>query len=414
MENRKAVILTALPVEYLEVRQHLNDIVELTNKGTVYEKGIFNTENGDWEVLLVEIGAGNNTAAFEAERALEYFQPEVCLFVGVAGGIKDAGICDVVVARKVYGYASGKSEKEFLPRPDVGNSSYALTQRSRAVIRNGQWVERIMLPHEKYPQPKAFLGAIAAGEAVVASTESETYKFLRRAYGDSLAVEMEGRGFLAAVEANIGVEGLIIRGISDLIHNKSDSDDDLRQRIASKHAAAFAFEVLATLDLPSKKAHQSSSEIKQIDKQDVEITFDNNELFVAEPENHLSGKTDKILRILVQNLSNNNLSLRVDVDIESKSFERIPLTWDTRREQTGFFLYRDDKKFINLLEYRSNKPNEIKFHSTPENHSKSIIRVESNESTTIILMVFGDKIKRYMKRFNICIDENGLQFEEIM
>lgn len=250
MKNRKAVILTALPVEYIEVREHIKNITEITNKGTVYERGEFTATGEIWDVLLVEIGAGNNTAAFEAERAIEYFQPEVCLFVGVAGGIKDADICDVVIARKIYGYTSGKSEKEFLPRPDVGNSSYALVQRARAVIRSSQWMKRTILPDENFQQPKAFLGAIAAGEAVVASTESETYKFLRREYGDSLAVEMEGRGFLTAVDANPGVEGLVIRGISDLIHNKSDSDDDLRQRIASKHAAAFAFEILATLNPP--------------------------------------------------------------------------------------------------------------------------------------------------------------------
>ena len=246
MENKKALILTALPVEYLEVRAHLESICEVTNKGTVYETGIFNAATEAWSVSLVEIGAGNNTAAFEAERAIEYFKPQICLFVGVAGAIKDAGLCDVVVARKIYGYASGKSAKEFLPRPDVGNSSYALVQRSRAIIRSGKWQERITEPNEQFPTPKAFLGAIAAGEQVVASVKTETYKFIKSTYGDSLAVEMEGRGFLTAVDANPGVEGLVIRGISDQIHNKSDKDDDLRQKIASKHAAAFAFEILAT------------------------------------------------------------------------------------------------------------------------------------------------------------------------
>jgi len=247
MKNRKALILTALRAEYLAVRAHLEDVEEVTNKGTVYEKGHFTSNDKFWDILLVEIGAGNNTAAFEAERAIEYFQPEVALFVGVAGAIKDAGIGDVVAATKIYGYASGKSEKEFLPRPDVGNSSYAMVQRARAVGRKSNWLGRIKEPSDQFGQPRVFIGAIAAGEQVVASTESETYKFIRSNYGDSLAVEMEGRGFLLATHANPEVESLVIRGISDLVHNKSDSDDDTRQEIASKHATAFAFEILANL-----------------------------------------------------------------------------------------------------------------------------------------------------------------------
>lgn len=247
MENKRALILTALPVEYLAVRAHLEIIKEVTNKGTIYETGYFSSNGKTWEVSLVEIGAGNNTAAFEAERAIEFLQPQVSLFSGIAGAIKDATIGDVVAANKIYGYASGKDGKEFLPRPDVGNSSYDLVQRARAVVRNQSWISRIKEPNAKFGKPKAFVGAIAAGERVVASTESKTFKFIKSNYGDSLAVEMEGRGFLTATHANPQVSSLVIRGISDLVHNKSDDDDDLRQEIASKNVAAFVFEILATL-----------------------------------------------------------------------------------------------------------------------------------------------------------------------
>jgi nucleoside phosphorylase len=50
---------------------------------------------------MVEAGPGNAGAAAIAVRALEHYKPHVALFVGVAGGIKDVAIGDVVVATKV-------------------------------------------------------------------------------------------------------------------------------------------------------------------------------------------------------------------------------------------------------------------------------------------------------------------------
>jgi hypothetical protein len=65
-----AVILTALPVEYLAVRKHIANPKEVVHpNGTVYERGDF---VDDWRVGLVEIGA-----ALEAERAINYFKSEV-------------------------------------------------------------------------------------------------------------------------------------------------------------------------------------------------------------------------------------------------------------------------------------------------------------------------------------------------
>lgn len=245
----RAVILTALPIEYAAVRAHLSDLREQTHEqGTVYEEGTFQGEQS-WDVALVEIGAGNVKTAAEAERAMQHFRPRVLLFVGIAGGLKDVRVGDVVIATKVYGYESGKaeSESEFRPRPQAFGASYRLEQRARAEARRPNWLGRLKSPPGE-PRPRALLGPIAAGEVVVASRASEISRFIQENYGDSLAVEMEGRGLLEAASINERVDALVIRGISDLLDKKADSDALGSQELAAAHASAFAFELLGNIE----------------------------------------------------------------------------------------------------------------------------------------------------------------------
>jgi nucleoside phosphorylase len=257
-----AVILTALPVEYLAVRLHLTDLrEEIHPKGTIYERGKFSAAGQVWDVGIVEIGAGNAGAALEAERAIAYFSPDVLLFVGVAGGIKDVAIGDVVASTKIYGYESGKAEQRFKPRPEIGLPAYSLEQRARAEARKGDWLQRLTTVIE--PIPRVFVAPIAAGEKVIASTKSEIFEFLCENYGDAIAVEMEGLGFLEAARANQRVDAMVIRGISDLIDDKKNADKSGSQEMASRHASAFAFAILANLKLADEGGRGIVEEARQ-------------------------------------------------------------------------------------------------------------------------------------------------------
>lgn len=242
----RAVILTALRIEFEAVCAHLTESQEEVHpRGTVYVRGIFAGSEQSWEVLVVETGAGNIEAGIEAERAISHFEPIAIFFVGVAGGLKDVEIGDVVAATKVYAYESGSAKDEFHPRPDVGESSYLLEQRARAEARKKDWHERLG-SNPSGREPRVFVGPIAAGEKVVKSTRSAIFEFIKFNYGDALAVEMEGRGLLNAARAN-AVHALVIRGISDLLDEKEKADAGGSQEAAARHASAFAFEILAKL-----------------------------------------------------------------------------------------------------------------------------------------------------------------------
>jgi nucleoside phosphorylase len=245
----RVIIMTALPIEYKAVASHLTSLTERKHSaGTVYQIGYFTARNHSFEVLVCETGPGNEVAAIETERAIQFFKPKLAFFVGVAGGIKDVKLYDVVVGTKVYNYSAGKEKEEFLPRPEPYHSTYELIQRARADAKQDNWQQRIKPSLQtSTTQPSAIIGAIASGEAVVASLRANIYRLIKKQYSDSLAIEMEGHGFLKAAQANLKLQAIVVRGISDLIKGKKASDDLINQEIAAQNASAFAFEILANL-----------------------------------------------------------------------------------------------------------------------------------------------------------------------
>jgi isocitrate dehydrogenase len=196
-------------------------------------------------VWVVQAGLGTQGVAVEAERAITHIRPSVALFVGVAGGLKDVALGDVVAATKVYGYESGRQGTHFLPRPGVYNSSHALQQRAGVESARDDWLKRIPKAFTSTVTPRAFVAPIVAGEKVLAAKRSHLFKFIRSQYSDALAIEMEGLGFHAALHANPTVDALIVRGISDLIARKRATDATGFQRLAATNACAFAFTILA-------------------------------------------------------------------------------------------------------------------------------------------------------------------------
>jgi nucleoside phosphorylase len=254
------VMLTAQPEVFEAISERLTDIQEQQHsEGTIYQLGKFVSPSTTWRVAIAEIASGNNSAAMETERAISFLAPELALFVGLAGGLKDVKVGDVVASTKVYGIESGKVLGDaFELRPSIGNSSYGLEQRARAEVRKEDWLKRLV-GDSRSDRPRGFVGAIAAGEKIIGSQNSDIAEFLKTNYSDTLAVEMEGRGFLEAVRANQSVEAIVICGVSNLLDDKTEAESSGSKIFAARHSAAFACELLAKLRPPSRAMERASN-----------------------------------------------------------------------------------------------------------------------------------------------------------
>jgi nucleoside phosphorylase len=255
----RAVILTALALEYDAVRAHVTDLHPYVHRsGTRYELGQLSDAGSGWEVVLAEIGEGNQIAATLTGQAIDTFDPDLVLFVGVAGSLVDSvQLGDVVAATRVDAYHGGKQvATRFMARPATWPATWRLDQAARQVRRERRWLTRLGEPPVQLAEvlaaraPEVHLKPILAGEVVVDSRESRLYRFLREHYNDAVAVEMEGAGLATAAHASGAVPSMVVRGISDLAGGgKAASDSAGWQEQAAAHAAAFAAQLVITLDL---------------------------------------------------------------------------------------------------------------------------------------------------------------------
>lgn len=253
MLNKKVLILSALEgVERQLLRPFLSgDKTEYHPiSGTDYYTGLLATNAGDVEVILARTDQTNVSASLETERALNHFQPRYVFFVGIAGGLKDVGIGDIVIGKDVFGYERGKDTGEgFKSRPSPGLSSYMLERMATNYAHSEGWkAVAAMLPNSTYFNPiEVYTGTVASGEKVDASTGSELHKFLQVHCNHALAIEMEGYGFLEAARQHPSTDALLIRGISDLVDNKAASDAGGSQPYATENAATFTINLIKHL-----------------------------------------------------------------------------------------------------------------------------------------------------------------------
>lgn len=246
MSENPVVILTALDVEYDEVRARLRDLrTELHPAGTRFEVG--RLEATGPLIALTLTGKGNLPAGTLTERAIAQFSPAAVIFVGIAGARQaHIAIGDVVVATHVYAYHGATSDDDGTwARPRVWETAHGVDQTARHIARQGAWLHR--LPADTSP-PRVHFGPVAAGEQAHYSRASPNALWIHEHYNDAVAVEMEAAGVAQASHLNDSLPMAVVRGISDPADStKAAADRAGWQRRAASSAAVFALALAAEL-----------------------------------------------------------------------------------------------------------------------------------------------------------------------
>jgi nucleoside phosphorylase len=241
-------------IERNAVIAHLSDVKleKHPEVGTDYHRGFFTTPMGIVDVIVARTDQTNINAALETERALQYYKPSHAFYVGIAGGLKDVMVGDIVIGADVIGYERGKAEGEvFKPRPQFGASSYDLERVANSFAKSKIWekISTALVDPKFAPEISVFSGTIASGEKVDASYKSDLHKHIMINASHALAIEMEGLGFLTVCRTRPSVKSLLLRGISDLVNDKGEMDGRGSQLYAAQNVSAFLFSLIGELNI---------------------------------------------------------------------------------------------------------------------------------------------------------------------
>jgi nucleoside phosphorylase len=240
----KVLVATALPLEHDEVIRHL--VYAKYDPDIGADVALWPPQKPAFEIYVTVTGVGNLSAQGASLRALNRgVKPSLAFFAGVCGGIKDVGVGDVVYSTKVYYYEGGKEEEGAVKsRPAAKETAGELVQLAHRVA-NTTW--QPTESRNALRQPKCSAAVFASGELVFASTgpAAGNYQRLRSSFNDAQVVDMEAYGFLKAMQDEGVRLSMVIRGVSDMIAGKAESDATGSQPLAAKNAAAFLFALLS-------------------------------------------------------------------------------------------------------------------------------------------------------------------------
>jgi nucleoside phosphorylase len=190
-----------------------------------------------YEVVVAQLAdMGNVAAALTTAQTIADWHPRAMFVVGIAAGVGEVALGDVIIGSAVFYYERGKATPlGTKPEPYMYPADALLFRKA---MTTGTWKSKIHAsrPDGTSTRPMLRYGVIASGEKVVAdkAMRDEISKRHRKMAG----IGMEEYGVAAATwQHEQLVRQITIRGVSD-VGDKNKSDE--WQEYAAASAASFA------------------------------------------------------------------------------------------------------------------------------------------------------------------------------
>jgi nucleoside phosphorylase len=243
------VILCPVEVEFKKIRKILTNSKSTQYKKLSFDFGQIKAKSYNWNIAVIEPDLNLSSFGLKVNEAISTLNPKYVFLAGIAGGIKDPKIGDIVIGTKAYFYEGGKETNEgFVARPRI------IENKSNDLLTIAKRITREI----KQKNTEFHFGAIASGNKVLASLDSQSIEIIKKHYNDTQALEMESYEFALAA-SRLEIPYLNIRGISDLIDGKTKSDSDGHQETVSEEVAIFLYQLICNLPAPIQKVYYSDT-----------------------------------------------------------------------------------------------------------------------------------------------------------
>lgn len=201
------------------------------------------------KIIISSIGySGNTESQLPVERIINNFSPELLIFSGIACGVRQYKLGDVVTSDSVWAYEYVKTQKETrLDRSRAKTTPRHIQDDVQFFNKLQKWHDRFEILQETISTEQMARMAIrpnldrsvwiASGEKVLCNDELTE---LNKQHDLIRAGEMEGYGFASACEDRVPPSPwLIVRGISDYgDEDKDNVEDDTKPKKDEYHQTA--------------------------------------------------------------------------------------------------------------------------------------------------------------------------------
>jgi nucleoside phosphorylase len=281
------LIITALEEERDAVLQHSPGYQQLPptehDVRVYYEATIQANQAGGtsftYSIIVVCLSSmGRVQATATASDAIRHWKPNYVILVGIAGGLKSAGIAlgDILIAEQIADYEVQKIEaKKTEIRWTVHPVDHRLLEFSRSLpVAIWQAEIREKRPNNDEGVPKRHQGTIVTGDKVI-TVNALLESFKNQNWPKLIGVEMEAGGAAVAAHQSPHRPGFfMVRCVSDQAGNKGKKAVKVWRSYACDAAAAYAITLLRSGPvLPNRETHAAVGQHDDLATEMAKLTF---------------------------------------------------------------------------------------------------------------------------------------------